>query len=89
MITADQLERFYGGKGINANCPVCGNHSWQVAGGEEGSNWALTSVRDDGNAVLPAPAIPIVAVVCSNCFYIRSHALKAIERWLQDNQAGS
>lgn len=51
-------------------CPVCQNKTWDAAGLEMGNevNDAATSANIGG------PALPVVILVCTRCFYVMQFA---------------
>lgn len=56
-------------------CPICHKRDWYIAGLEQ----ALGYQR--GEQSLTAPAMPIVQVMCTTCFYVRQFAWVPIQRW--------
>jgi hypothetical protein len=88
MISNSELERFYSEKKITGACSACGSSKWEFgAPPDDTTQWALSSVRTDGNAVMPAPSVPILVLMCGNCFTLRTHAFLAIKKWIEDNPA--
>lgn len=86
MLTIQDVERFYAAKEIHAGCPTCGHRGWVIAEPPDHvSQWALTSVRQDGNIALPSPVVPALVLYCSNCYGLRLHAQVAVAQWLKDN----
>jgi hypothetical protein len=88
MISHSELERFYSAKKINGACSSCGGNKWEFgAPPDDATQWALSSVRTDGNAVMPAPSVPTLVLICANCFTLRTHAFLAIQNWVTANPA--
>lgn len=88
MISNTELERFYAEKGMRSACPTCGQTAWSLAEGPDPqTDWALSSVRTDGSAFLPAPSVPVLVLICSNCYTLRQHALLGVQSWLKANPA--
>jgi hypothetical protein len=86
MISSGDLERFYKGKGVGGSCPSCGQSQWEIGNPpDDKTEWALSSVRDDGSTFMPPPCVPTVVLVCANCFTLRTHAYLGIKKWLDDN----
>ena len=89
MISSDDLARFYKSKGVGGSCPSCGQPKWEIGNPPDNkTEWALSSVRDDGSAFMPAPAVPTVVLVCANCFTLRVHAYLAVKKWIDEHPAG-
>ena len=87
MVNLAELERFYKFKNIQSGCPTCGRSSWVLADAPDAqTTWSLASVREDGNAVFPSPAVPVIAMVCGHCFTLRTHASLPIREWLKANR---
>lgn len=86
MIKADEVDRFFRELKLSSNCPSCGQLKWTVAQGPDAHTlWSLSSVRDDGSAFMPAPSIPLLVLICTNCFSVRTHAYVAVKKWLEQN----
>lgn len=95
MITRDDLVRFLEGKGIRSDCPSCGASSWTVVtSNEDGleeyiapAQLLVGDPKDPTTLVLGGTHIPVVVMVCDNCFYIRQYARVPIESWLGQENA--
>jgi hypothetical protein len=86
MVSNDDLQRFYSDKGVSGSCPSCGQSQWEIGTApDDKTDWALSSVRTDGSAFLPAPSVPAVILVCANCFTLRLHAYLGIKKWLDEH----
>ncbi len=82
-ITLDELIIFYGEKKIDAACNVCGHERWTMLEPPTDYNFALGSTKEDGGVTIPFPTIPVVTLMCENCYNLRMHAAHPIA----DNQA--
>lgn len=60
-------------------CPVCHNTDWHVAG------MAASPGSTDGTFQLGMPTLPLVELVCTKCYYVRSFAWSGI---LHDREIG-
>lgn len=88
MIKPDDVDRFFKNRKISTVCTSCNQSNWSIANGpDEHTLWSLASVRDDGSTFMPAPSVPLLVLVCSNCFAVRMHAHIAVARWLEENPA--
>lgn len=83
---SEDLDRFFKDRKASGECPICKQSNWNVANGPDGrTQWSLSSVRDDGSAYMPAPSIPLLVLICANCFTVRTHAYVAVKNWLEQN----
>lgn len=90
MIKPADVERFYKAKGVGATCPSCGQLDWTIADPvSEKLNWSLGSSRDDGSLAIPSPSVPLLVLMCTNCFTLRTHALLPLEQWMKEHPAES
>jgi|LauGreDrversion2_6_1035139.scaffolds.fasta_scaffold414530_1 hypothetical protein len=86
MISSVDLERFYKDKRVEGSCPSCGEANWEIGNPPNSTTeWALSSVRTDGSAVMPAPSIPAIVLVCGNCYTLRAHAYLGVKKWIDEN----
>jgi hypothetical protein len=79
-ITQDDIRNFVLEKVINHFCPACSTNNWALLGDQE-HVLALMALRHNGAFSIPPPSMPVAAMACNNCGYIRSHALGAIALW--------
>ncbi len=86
MISNSDLERFYKEKKITGPCSSCGQTNWELGTPPDNTTqWALSSIRTDGSAVMPAPSVPTLVLMCGNCFTLRTHAYLAVKNWVDEN----
>lgn len=87
-ITAAEIERFYSAKMIQTACPVCGKAEWKLADQPSAVDvYALSSVNQAGNTIVPPPSAPVVVVFCAHCFHLRLHSEVLLRDWLGKNPA--
>lgn len=88
MLTPSDVDRFFRAKGMQGSCHACSKSTWMIAEppGEK-MQWVIGGARDDGGVVIPTPSIPILVLICENCFSVRTHAEIAIKNWLDQNPA--
>lgn len=62
-------------KGVRTDCPMCGNKHWAVLDGyfNQTLQSNLKGVKFGG------PSIPSAAIICTNCGFISTHALGALD----------
>lgn len=66
-----------------ALCPFCENTEWLVEGDGAGvlNIPAPTFVMKDSRSFYgPAPAIPTIAISCSNCGFVRLHNISVVNK---------
>ena len=63
-------------KGVKPVCPMCGNRKFVIADGYF-NNSIQTELIDA--MVLGGPAIPTIAIFCTNCGFTSQHALGALD----------
>ncbi len=64
----------------NARCPSCdGIHKWHGLGGDAPEPLVLASIQKDGS-VRADVGFGVVGPACSNCGFVRLHALDVIDR---------
>jgi hypothetical protein len=83
--TTAELIRFLEEKSKISACPVCTNESWLVADAPAEMNWSIPADSVTGGFTIPSPSIPVFSVVCTNCAFIRIHALRLAQTWLSQN----
>jgi hypothetical protein len=91
-ISGDDVNRFCAARGVTATCPYCGKDNWTVTApqhpnGTPYGDWALIGNPDTPNNQFGQPTLPLLTLVCTNCYGVRTHALLAVQRWLKDNPA--
>lgn len=79
-ITEDDIKNFIVEKVKNHFCPTCSANTWMLLGDKE-HYLALMALRRNGSFPLPPPSIPVAAMACTVCGYVRSHALGTIIAW--------
>lgn len=79
-ITQDDIKEFILAKVTNHFCPACSSNAWSLLGDDE-HVLALMALRSNGAFSMPPPSMPVAAMACTNCGYVRSHALGAIAKW--------
>ena len=81
-ITSDQIADFFADKSISAECPSCGQNNWNTCTEISGDIPVLFSLSDTLDLRLGPNAIPLIALICNNCGFVRSHARQVIYDWL-------
>ncbi|MGD9756401.1 MAG: hypothetical protein AB7U71_02635 [Comamonas sp.] len=77
----DIFNEFLKEKNANRSCPVCGSHSWQHVAPGDDQTFAYIATNDKGETLINPISIPIMAVICGECFFLRTHAKKPILSW--------
>ena len=79
-ITDDDFKLFLKERVKNHACPTCSTNNWGILAAPN-LNFGLIGIAKSGAFSLPPPNIPIMAVACNNCGYMRQHALGIIAQW--------
>lgn len=77
-ITLEQLIAFYNEKSVSASCNVCGKDKWTLLEAPDEYSFAIGSTRTDGGLTVPFPTVPVVTLMCENCYNLRIHAAHPI-----------
>ena len=72
-------------KGVRPTCPMCNNNNFILADGY--FSHTLQSNIQSG-LVIGGPAIPTIAIICSNCGFTSEHALGVLGL-LPSNEGGA
>ena len=56
------------------SCPICQHRNWNVSGLETAVGYL------NGSPTFGAPAMPVVRLVCTTCFFVRDFAWVGIQR---------
>ena len=74
MFSQEEKNWFIGlltSKRVSAKCPMCQNSNFVIA-----DAYIRNELQENLNSVnLGGPAIPTVAIICSNCGFISQHAI--------------
>lgn len=62
-------------RGVRPQCEVCGQNTWSVV--DQPIGLPITDLT--GNVVIPAPQIPVAALICNNCGNVRTFALGVLQ----------
>lgn len=86
MNTSD-LQRFLDATSTVERCQCCGKDEWtHIEPPNQQTAWSIQSFQRSGGQIFPAPAIPVVVLVCRHCGFVRPHAEVVIQRWLDNNK---
>lgn len=80
MLDADAAVQTVFEKTGPATCPFCTNDKWLVESSGDGKADPVFVIKDPRAHFGPAPAIPAVALSCSNCGFIRLHNIAVANR---------
>lgn len=69
-INLEKLQKFFDEKNANKGCPMCGENSWSVRTGG-GRIIGVTLPQGDGSSDLYMQGIPMLALSCKNCAFVR------------------
>ncbi len=83
--SVEEIVRFFQAKGVSGLCPACRHDRWIRLDNPENFVWVLSARGANGDHVIPAPAIPVIALTCENCSFIRLHAAIPVKNWLAEN----
>jgi hypothetical protein len=78
--TFEDIQAFFAEKVKVHTCPTCLTNKWQIVGGKD-HLMSLMALEKGGGFAIPPPSVPIAAIACNNCGYIRSHALGVLAQW--------
>lgn len=76
-ITNDQVIQFLEKNSKNHKCPVCENTSWSVID-DKNHLIGMIALPKDGSMSFPPNSLPVAAVQCNTCGYLRFHGLGLI-----------
>lgn len=90
-LSLTDLERFFSAKHVREECPMCGCPDWTVE--STGAQTAHLPIRSPENNQPPSfkmrygpvYTVPAVWMRCSQCAFLRMHALADIIHWLDHN----
>lgn len=82
-ITADQIADFFADKSIPAECPSCGDNNWNTCAQIEDDVPVLIALSDTLGLRFGPRAIPLFALICNNCGFVRTYARQVIYSWLK------
>lgn len=89
MKTPD-LQRFLDAVSPNGGCPCCEKDEWTyIEPPQPDTAWSMPLIYKSGAAVMPAPAVPVIALVCTTCGFVRCHAEATVHHWLATNPEAS
>lgn len=83
-ITLDEILHFLEAHVKNPQCPVCWSNEWTLINDPD-LVLGIVSMHKDGTFPMPPRTVPVAAVGCDVCGYVRHHALGVIHTWLQKN----
>jgi bacterioferritin-associated ferredoxin len=83
-INSGDFERWLKESGVRADCAQCGHEEWSVIADVHKSTGLAIINR---GAVDIAEYVPLIAMVCAKCGYVRSHALQSFINWA-DKEGG-
>lgn len=63
----------------DAPCPFCGGTDWGVTDG----HLAIHVIDDEGRAI-PDLGFPVVALICAQCAFVRTHGTAHLRDLLRD-----
>lgn len=76
-ITNDQIIKFLEENSTNHKCPVCEGTRWDVMNDKK-HIVGMIALPKDGSVTFPPGTLPVAAVQCRNCGYLRFHGLGLI-----------
>lgn len=76
-VTNDDIAKFLETKAKVHQCPVCLSGSWAIVN-DPNHNLGLMALPKDGSFRMPPASIPVAAVACETCGYLRLHAMGLI-----------
>lgn len=68
-------------KGASPACSSCGKNSWGIV-----PKVVAITISEDHGFTVPPPHIPVAAMICNHCGFVRIHSLIVLD--LLDKQQG-
>lgn len=84
-LESGDVSRYFASLEANGGCPICGNLHWQLAPSGEGRHFTIPRIDNKGAVMSGDTYLPVVALVCSKCWFVRTHAALPIVKWLKEN----
>lgn len=84
-LTADELMRFFAFAKDKDLCPCCGSDTWDLAEPPSDLKFNLLTTLPNGELIQKPPKMPLIVLLCTQCFFVRQHAMKPLLKWLSDN----
>ena len=90
-LTIREVIEFFEARGARPTCPFCGKNSWAVNDPTTEGVFAnaLHKPKEIGSVVVGGVVVPQVAVTCTNCAFVRTHAAVPIAAWLLEKESKS
>lgn len=79
-VTNEDFKQFLMEVVKNHVCTSCSTSSWALVG-KETEMLAILSLGGKGEFSLPPSFIPVMAVACNNCGFIRHHGKVTVANW--------
>src|SRR5262249_39509548 len=83
-LTSEEVIQFFSDIGATQRCPVCAQRAWALPAREVEKVVGLFGQKKDGSLkqrstfTSPGTVIPTITVLCTNCGYLRLHALSTV-----------
>lgn len=72
-INLEKLAEFFEKVEISGECPFCKEHSWSIPLSASIGGSVIPWGPGDGNMFMTG--IPVVAMTCKKCFFVRQHSI--------------
>ena len=82
-LTIEDVLAFFTDRKVSPLCPSCGQNTWTFLGEPDGLVPGLTLQREEGAFTIPPPIVPMVVLLCNNCYFIRAFARIPILEWMK------
>lgn len=80
----DDVGRFFNEKKIGTECPCCKQSLWTLFSGDDVSGLAQDILHPDHRP--QRKHVWLLSIVCTNCGYLRQHALQTFLDWLKEDK---
>lgn len=85
-LTAESVFRFLNSQAGSQNCPMCTTNTWQLVGPDDKPTlYAMPSITLFTKGMDAHQVLPVVALQCAKCYFVRFHNAVGIQLWSQEN----
>jgi hypothetical protein len=89
QVKPTDVDRFFKAVGAPGVCGICGSANWVLIDPPTDYVYAVSASSTSGNIILGGGGnIPVIALACAKCFYLRMHAAIPVMDWIDKNPDG-